>query len=119
MPVQSNPSIPPILGLAKTAVLGVIYNLQKSNSGLKNGRRYWEGGGIGREAVSGGAVLGGTTVYVLMQHSISVKSLDLLEFFSNIFESYERAQNHVSPFNSKSPMRHLLKVSLFLIFIDE
>ena len=62
--IQSNPSIPPILGLAKkggipkTAVLRVIYNLQSPYLGLENGRRYWEGGGLGR----GGIALRGTTV---------------------------------------------------------
>ena len=61
--VQSNPSIPPILGLAKkkryseTAVLGVIYKKYKTH--------IWDlkmGGGIERAAVLGGAVLRGTTV---------------------------------------------------------
>ena len=40
----------------KAAVIGVIYNMQNSYFGLENGRRYWEGGGIGR------GVLRGTTV---------------------------------------------------------
>ena len=63
--VQSNPLIPPILGLAKsgsiskTVVLGVKYNLQNPYLGRAavlslEGWPYWEGGGIGREAVLGG-----------------------------------------------------------------
>ena len=57
--IQSNPSILPIFGLAKKrrysemAVLGVIYNLQNPYLGLGNGRRYWEGGGIGRGGIEG------------------------------------------------------------------
>ena len=59
-PLQSNPSIPPILvdwrkssGIPKTAVLGVIYNIQNPYLGLENGRRYWEGGGIGMGGIEG------------------------------------------------------------------
>ena len=44
-------------GIPKTAVLGVIYNLQHPYLGLENGRRYWEGGGMG-----GRRYWGGTTV---------------------------------------------------------
>ena len=40
-------------GTTKTAVLGVIYNIQNPYPGLENGRRYWEGGGIGRGGVEG------------------------------------------------------------------
>ena len=35
------------------AVLGVIYNLQNPYLGLGNGRRYWEGSGIGRGGIEG------------------------------------------------------------------
>ena len=40
--------------------IGREYNLEKPYLGLE--MRYWEGGGIGREAVLGGAVLVGTAV---------------------------------------------------------
>ena len=41
-------------GIPKTAVLGVIlYNIQNPHLGLENGRRYWEGGGIGRGGIEG------------------------------------------------------------------
>ena len=42
--------------------MGVIYNIQNPHLGLEKGQRYWEGGGIGRAAVLGGAVLRGTIV---------------------------------------------------------
>ena len=45
-------------GIRKSAILGVIYNLQNPYLGLGNGRQYWGGGGI----ALGGAVLGGTSV---------------------------------------------------------
>ena len=35
----------------KAAVLGVIYNIQNPHLELENGRRYWEGGGIGRHGI--------------------------------------------------------------------
>ena len=41
-------------GIPKTAVLGVIYNLQHPYLGLENGRRYWEGGGMGGRRYWGG-----------------------------------------------------------------
>ena len=57
--IQSSPQIPSLSGLAKnrrywkTAVKGVIYNQEKTYSGLENQLPYWG------EAVNGGAVLGG------------------------------------------------------------
>ena len=36
------------------AVLGVIHNIQNPYLGLEKGRRYWEGGGIGRGGIEGG-----------------------------------------------------------------
>ena len=55
--LQSNPWIPPILGLAKKRRYSeVIYNIQNPYLGLENVWQYWEGGGIGR------AVLRWTTV---------------------------------------------------------
>ena len=54
--LQSNPSIPPILGLTKkqqyseNGVLGVIYNLQNPYFGLENGIGR---GGIGRGGIEG------------------------------------------------------------------
>ena len=62
---QSSLPIPPFFGLEKnwqyseTAVLGGSITLK-----TLNGQRYWEGGGIGREAV-----LGGTTVLAIMYTS--------------------------------------------------
>ena len=76
MDIQSNPSIPPILGLAKkrryseNGGIGVIYNIQNPYLDLENGRRYWEGGGIGR-----GAIDGDDCRYILLpEKQISIES---------------------------------------------
>ena len=57
--IQSNPPPPRSWdwrksgGIPKTAVLGVIYNLQNPYLGLENGRQYWECGGIGSGGIEG------------------------------------------------------------------
>ena len=60
-PLQSNPSIPPILGLAKKRRYS-----ENGGIGSHNKTLTWNlemGGGIGRAAVLGGTVLWGTTVH--------------------------------------------------------
>ena len=67
--IQSSPQIPSFSGLAKnrrywkTAVKGVIYNQEKTYSGLENQLRYWGGGGQRRCAIGGGG--GGDNTAVL------------------------------------------------------
>ena len=65
LPSQSNPPIPPISGLTKKRRYSEIGGIGSHNSYLTYKTLIWDlemGGGIGGEAVLGGAVLGGTTV---------------------------------------------------------